>query len=139
MICVQGVDIVQVPRDTFELEIKKGTKCILKAPFVKEVIRGRVFINSRGEEVCLAMTREVQITIGLPFEAFENQGKQIEDLSAEVGRKRAQLVLSGLSLSMYEGAGFFQRLKYLFTRRIEWRQSKNSETNSSNVKVGSCK
>lgn len=123
MICVEDVKIVQVNNSSFELGSmdKQGGAH-------KESIHGRIFRNSRGEDICIGMTREVQITIGLPFEAFESQNKQIEDLSREVGRNRAQLVLSSLQLSIYEGAGFFQRLKYLFTgvmqeKRDDRRQS----------------
>ena len=110
MICVEQVILFQVERDSFELgKIKR-----FGGPANKEVIHGRIFNNARGEEVCIAMTREVQIAIGLPFEVFEDQGKKITNLSAEVGHKNALLVLSGLKLSMYEGATFFERLKYLF-------------------------
>jgi len=112
MICVKSVDIVQVPKDHFEIAT------IGKHGMHKEVVYGDVFFNERGEEVCLALTREVQITLGIPFKAFKDMNQRIADLSAEVGQKKAQLALSNLKLSTYEGAGLFQRLKYLFTGQI---------------------
>lgn len=114
MICVEDVKIFQVERNQFELgRIKR-----LGGPANKEVIVGRIFINTRGEEIVLAMTREVQITIGLPFEVFESQGKQIADLSREIGLKNTLLASASTQLSSYRDACFFNRLKYLFTGRV---------------------
>lgn len=124
MICVEDVKIFQVDRDTFERvtwgdwQVKPENKVVKKAGKT-EVIRGRVFNNARGEEICLAMTREVQITLGLPFEVFGNMERELSTLRQEERRSAALTVLANLKVSMYEGAGFFKRLKYAFIGQMK--------------------
>ena len=129
MICVEDVKICQVERDTFvrtsrgawnEEGIAQGKVLPKNAGFKTEEIRGRVFANACGEEICLSMTREVQLTLGLPFEVFDNMEKKMSVLCQEERRSAALLVISNLKVAAYEGAGFFKRMKYLFTGKMEW-------------------
>lgn len=46
----------------------------------KEEIRGRRFINERGEEVCIGFSKQAEEAIGMPFEVIENQESEIEHL-----------------------------------------------------------
>jgi hypothetical protein len=77
----------------------------------REVIRGRRFTNTKGEQVIIGMTKEVQDTIGLSFEAFENMEKE-RDIMNSVQKETLK------SLKKYSDAGFLKRLRYLFTSRI---------------------
>lgn len=46
----------------------------------KEQITGRRFQNGVGKAICIGMSKQVQVAIGLPFEAFDNMNKQIDRL-----------------------------------------------------------
>lgn len=86
--------------------------------FTNEVVLGKDFKNAHGKTVCIGMTKEVQEAIGLPFEAFEELQKLIEEF-----RQYNQLLFDRIErtekrLKEYSSLSFLGRLKYLFTRKV---------------------
>jgi len=71
-----------------------------------EMIKGRRFVNAKGKQICIGMSKEVQELIGLPFEVFENLQKDIEN-------ERALNKSLNESLLEHEQMGFIDRMKYL--------------------------
>ena len=76
-----------------------------------EIVRGRKFVNCRGEEICLGIKRDVQDLLGLPFyEAERNTkiiGKQYEQINTMTSR-----IIGILNATLW------QRIKFLFTKKI---------------------
>ncbi len=84
-----------------------------------EMVRGRRFVNIRGEEVCIGMSKQVQQAIGLPFEVYDVMENNITFF-----RKRNQnLESKNFSLlkriEWHQTMGFLGRVKFLFTRKVE--------------------
>ena len=74
---------------------------------VTELVKGRKFVNSRGQKVCIGMTSEVQQLVGLPFEAFDRMEKEVRELTLQRNRIYARL-------NRIEVLTFWRRLKFLF-------------------------
>lgn len=70
----------------------------------RERIQGWRFTNSHGDEVYIGMSKEAQLAIGLPFEAFENLQKELRDTRESLRAHR----------SAVNTANFWRRFKYLF-------------------------
>jgi len=93
--------------------------------FTKEIVCGRKFVNSDGLEVVLGAANHVQELLGLPFAEIDRLNAKLNDATYElkvvsrnvemVNRHREQL--QGALLKYYE-AGFWKRLKYLFTGEL---------------------
>ena len=117
MICIKSIEVLEVERKDVEVAHFKWPdgyfetgdyECsTMTAELTYEMVRGRVFRNANGQEVCIGMTKQVQDAVGLPFEAFENMEKEISNLYEEVGNLR-------LAISMLRGTGFWGRLRWLF-------------------------
>lgn len=81
-----------------------------------EYVRGERFINARGEEICIGMTERVQRAIGLPFEAFKNQNKRLNDIQKNNNQLRQQNESLKLELNMFRNMNFREKIKFLFKR-----------------------
>jgi len=93
--------------------------------FNHELVYGKKFVNSDGLEVVLGAANHVQELLGLPFAEIDRLNAKLNDATYElkvvsrnvemVNRHREQL--QGALLKYYE-AGFWKRLKYLFTGEL---------------------
>lgn len=94
-----------------------------------EVVQAQVFINSRGEKVIVGLSKEVQLMLGLPMEAFQDMSKRISQLQYEVtkyqdkylkvarwyGDKVCECNVADARIRDIKKANFWKRIKFLFT------------------------
>ncbi|MCP4612118.1 MAG: hypothetical protein GY845_25770 [Planctomycetes bacterium] len=88
----------------------------------EEQVRAKKFMNKNGDAVWVGISKKVQQVLGLPFEAFENMEKTVNDLQRIIehkDKKHLETVTSFISMEdRYKTASFWQRLRYLFTKKI---------------------
>jgi hypothetical protein len=115
MVCIESIKVVNVERDQINIARCKGMEFVkvdagadvrpLEVAY--ELVTGRRFVNSRGEEICIGMAKDVQHILGLPFDAFERMDY---DLKVAQGiRMRLRQELDDI-----KKMNFWQRLKCLF-------------------------
>lgn len=84
---------------------------------LKEMVKGRRFVNSRKETICIGLEKEVEELIGLPFEVFEKMRDEIETLENNIEyEKRLNKTLND-SLVNWEQMKLWGRIKNVFKRR----------------------
>lgn len=126
MILIRDVEIVNVSEDIFKIvhfpeyptvpfshENAKAEDFSIE----EEIVRGTRFVNNRGEEVVIGMSKKVQEAIGLPMSVFEGQEFTIESLSREVSRLRKHKWELHEELLEFKHMDFWKRLKFFITRR----------------------
>lgn len=121
MICIKSIEVIEVERDDVEVahfrwpdgyfETGDYESSPMTADLTYEMVRGRVFRNANGQEVCIGMSKQVQDAIGLPFAVFENMEKKIGDL--QLARDTTKFKLDRLCCRL-NNTGFWGRLKWLF-------------------------
>ncbi len=122
MICIKSIEIIEVEEnwmravfyeDVPYVKIDHGNKAIsVKA--LEELITGKIFVNCRGEEVCIGMSKQVQDLIGLPFEVMDKllvENAKLVNKEFELTDQRNKLINK---LDSIEKLSFWQRLKMLF-------------------------
>ena len=135
MILVKSVEIEHVGGREAQIAITQP----LMSPWIsndpsevhhtRELVQARVFINKNNEEVIVGFSQEVQKALGAPMEAFRNMSKDIERLTHQNRKLDFEIIdlenklrRLGQVLKMtnrrYLSASFWQRLKYLFLRKI---------------------
>lgn len=84
MILVKNIEVEVVPQDI--IQIRQMDETNIYKPFERvqeemkilvEQVRGQRFINARGQEFCIGMSKKVRDAIGLPFEAYDNLQKEV--------------------------------------------------------------
>jgi len=78
---------------------------------VTHIIRGRTFVNRKGERICLGVAPGVQELLGLPFDT-------IDDLQLQVDRYRNEAIDLCQKIFDISNTNFWGRLKFLFTKKI---------------------
>lgn len=113
MLLVKDIDVCHVPEmDTLWLNLARrpdyvpvdGGKSAMTFQAYKEHVRGREFVNRRGERVCIGMTKKVGDILGLEYEYWERMDRNLGEL-----RDR----LSWLD-DYLQTASLWTRLKWLF-------------------------
>lgn len=123
MIVIKEIKVVNVDRNIAEFAIADHKPFVwLEKPglipesieVTREMVRGRIFVNTRGQRLCIGMTREVQEAIGLPFEIFDSMDQKITGLSKQNHelRCRAQAYMDWHD--NFIRLNFWGRLKYAF-------------------------
>ena len=125
MICITEIKVIDVEKDFIEIcqreymsPIKRisGSDPVEHVEVTREMIRGRTFINERGERLCIGMSKQVQDSIGLPFRAFENMSQRIEMDAITISQLRGRSAMYQKRIDTFKMAGIIKRLKYLFTK-----------------------
>jgi len=88
MLCIEDIKIVEIDRDEVirnscelpPMPIIQNDGSAVQIETAKELIKGRKFYNSRGEEVCIGMSEKIQKVLGLPFNHFEKMRQENHDL-----------------------------------------------------------
>ncbi len=80
----------------------------------QEVIEGRRFVNIRGQEFCVGMSKQVQEAIGLPFEVYQTQREEIVQLRDSLSIESSQQKTILKQLIAYQRMSFWARVKFLF-------------------------
>lgn len=81
----------------------------------QEVIKGKAFRNAEGEEVIIGMSNEAQELLGIPFQAFEDMRLWLEQTRRDLEGCLQDHIKYKQKVRQ---AGFWERLKYLFTGKI---------------------
>lgn len=110
---VKSVEIIEVDEEIkpvfhFDPVMVGDEQALMNQQIHEEIVRGRRFRNAKGYDVVIGITKEVQDTIGLPFEAFDTMERLVNDSLKmnESLRKRVNT------------ASFWQRIKYLFSGKL---------------------
>lgn len=135
MILVKSVEIEQVHGRQIQLALMP----IFNNPWQNEdpseihhsieVVEAQVFINSRGEELIVGISKEVQRALGIPMETIQDMHNTIDQLEHQISRmshdfiyitKKMNNTLFDLDMAMQkkkavETAGLWKRVKFLFT------------------------
>ncbi len=82
----------------------------------EELVKGRHFVNSRGERVCLGLQLNVQKTIGIYIEAFENLERQLDTLRTDYLRISEKNIKLTTELADLKYMSWWKRLNFLFKR-----------------------
>ena len=83
----------------------------LEMKFKKEICYGRRFVNVKGEEVILGISKKAQDVLGLPFKHFESMQNQISEL-------QEQHFNDSVFIKNIMMLNFWGRLKFAFTKII---------------------
>jgi len=128
MILIKDIEVMAVSSDyMYEMHEKIGNPHISyyerdhlekELKMNKELIRGERFVNTRGETVCIGMTKKVQDTIGLSFQALNNLTKFNRELQRDLNNAIADKEKLEEKVEKINNYGFLQRLKYLFTKQL---------------------
>jgi hypothetical protein len=128
MILIKDIEVMNVPNNyVYEMYEKIGNPHIsyyekdhLEKEYKStvELIKGERFINTRGETVCIGMTKKVQDTIGLSFQALNNLTKFNRELQRDLNNTIADKKKLEEKVKKINNYGFLQRLKYLFTKQL---------------------
>lgn len=125
MIVVTGIEICHCERDSYEVHrlTEEPTSInmsndVFRCPDIEtEIIRGRLFVNARGEEVCLGASEDIQKALGIPMEAFDNLRKEVEKATLKVfylEEVKDEYRFELLALrKKYKTMSFLNRLKFL--------------------------
>lgn len=125
MICISEIKVVKADRDFLYLsKIDNvppfaeviGSPLHEYAEVKTEMVTGKVFVNNNGERICIGMTKQVQDLIGLPFSAFDNMAKRIDEDNATIRNLNVSVSQYKSEIDKYKTARFIDRLKYLFTK-----------------------
>lgn len=90
-----------------------------KINVTNEVIRGRYFVNNKGDEVCLSYKKDIQDLLGLPFEVFENLSNDIKILQGLNFKITKEKDKEEAKLKTFLNMSFWDRLKFLFTGKVK--------------------
>ena len=121
MIVIKSIEVIEVPGDILDYYPQRQMVAAFDAkscrPYEKMLkrVEGRRFVNARGEEFCIGWAEEVEEAVGLPFEIFENMSKDLEEFRMESINQVGQINRYQKYISELGRAGFFKRLKNLFT------------------------
>lgn len=131
MILITEVKTVTVDKNEVEIAhyenrpyvhgISGGSYWPIQMKAYYEYVRGERFINTRGEEVYLGMTAQVQEALGLPFSVFKDLNDRLERyrkkfriLSNDIELLEHNLGAVRKDLQIYKTMKFIDRLKFLF-------------------------
>ena len=120
-----GIETINVPGHGYEyghgfrkpgiIPCRPGDRPIEEDSYKREFIQGRRFVDGKGNILVIGMTSEVRKTLGIPFDAIENMGAEIERYQAERVRFIAHINRYQTCISKLGRTGFLKRLKFLFT------------------------
>ena len=85
-----------------------------------EVIRGEIYINNRGEEVCIGVSKEVQDILGFPLRKFDSMRSEIKRLENHYAKLRTNydkaenaLLKTQWELNMLKSLTFWKRIRFV--------------------------
>ena len=112
-IAITPDDVARVAKEP-EIDLRK-VDVMEPLVFSSEIVKGKGFVNNDGETIVLGATEKVQKILGLPFECFENMSRTIDNLKQECGFLQLRYRSTHIQLDNVMNAGFWRRLKWLFT------------------------
>ena len=125
MILVKNIEVVVMLQDIIPItqmnnaNLYKFTDQVEKEmKILVEQVSGKKFINARGQEFCIGMTKQVQEAIGLPFKVYDNLQKEVNALRKINERIESELNQVTYYANLFRIANFYKRIKYLFTSRM---------------------
>ena len=83
---------------------------------LNELVHGRRYVRpSDGLEVMVGMSLDTQDILGLHYDMFDNQTKELEQANATIQALHNNLKALRITLDVVSSENFWQRLKRLFT------------------------
>ena len=83
-----------------------------------EVVYGRRFVDASGEEFCIGLTKEVEDTLKLPFDVYENMERRLyfahNDLVRSNNRHQVKQKRLENRLKAIKDMSFWERLNRVF-------------------------
>ena len=85
MLCITKVEVMNIKHPTYA----EFMRCKMEDPLAmkpgieeyfeweREMVNGTIFMNAKGERICIGASKEVEEALGLPFEVFKEQDKII--------------------------------------------------------------
>ncbi len=129
MILVKNIEVVEVERDPWELlsltkpyqavEVFNPGKNVpefIDTNVFREMVQGQRFRRPDGKELIIGYSKQVEEAVGLPFEIFKNMQDDIDDYRVTMRRQTDSINRYQSYISELGRAGFWKRIKYVFTR-----------------------
>lgn len=114
MLLIESIKYVEVDNDVWPIHSFSPPNYYnnldepVEESVVREMVTGRRFVNSRGVEICVGISEEVQNLIGLPFEVFNNMEKEVSEQYYIIQDQNK-------TLSDFRNMPLWNRFKGLFT------------------------
>lgn len=132
MIVVTKVDIVEVDEDptTFYHYDPPKIQATTIGEYPEEVlveqelIHGKRFVNRQKQKVVIGLSKQVQEALGIPLEVISILESRIEYIEKTNKILRNSIAEERKVTTHYVTMPFFQRLKFLFTKR-RWKKKRN--------------
>ena len=122
MILIREIQVIRVDKDA--KEIRDMANRYIFDPILYEdvfltpdMVKGRVFVNEDGEEICISMNDDAQKAVGLPFKTFDKMTNTIEDNKDTIDHLDKLYDEAFEVLLSYEGMSWWDRVKFIFKRR----------------------
>ena len=119
MILIRGIQVIKVDKDS--KEIRDMANRYIFDPILYEdvfltpdMVKGRVFVNEDGEEICISMNDDAQKAVGLPFKTFDKMTNTIEDNKDTIDQLDELYDEAFESLLSYEHMSLWDRVKFVF-------------------------
>lgn len=84
----------------------------------QEHIQGRIFVNSRGERICLGLSNQVSKALSFPFELIEQQAEEIKSLESKSSKLSNDLQSATKELLAFHSADIWHRIVFLFRGKL---------------------
>ena len=123
MILIREIQVIKVDKDS--KEIRDMANRYIFDPILYEdvfltpdMVKGRVFKNVDGEEICISMNDDAQKAVGLPFKTFDKMTSVIDENEDTIEQLDELYNEAFEVLLSYEGMSWWERVKFIFKRRI---------------------
>lgn len=120
MILVESVKVRLVRGDQTNIVTQRPVvgvydpSVIMEASVKTEVVRGRRFVDASGEEFCIGMTKEVEATLKLPFDIYEDMSSQVCQIRAILLREEKKTYRLENRLKAIKEMSFWERFSRVF-------------------------
>ena len=125
MILIRSIDVIEIDRDPAEIlawnmpgdiiPVNGGAEAV-EYSVMAELVQGRRYVRRDGKEIVIGVTKQAQDIIGIQYEAWGSLQSDYEAARKDLSRTAKELKGCKESLRELHEAGFFRRLKMLFTR-----------------------
>jgi len=88
-----------------------------RVEITEEMVRGRVFRNVRGEEVCIGMSTLVQEALGMPADCFDLMQRELDTQSRTIAELRGKNAMYQRRINDFNGLGFFAKVMLILTSK----------------------
>jgi len=123
MILIRKIQAIKVDKDSKQIK-DMANRYIFDQKLYEDIfltpdmVKGRVFKNADGEEICISMNNDAQKAVGLPFETFDKMSTTIDDNEDTIDKLDKLYDEAFESLLSYETMSLWGRIKFIFKGRL---------------------